>query len=60
MERECIAAFLSQRYCNGVMGVPIDYCYPLSIKSCAAGTMNDLIDGKETYRRILIRKKVSA
>ena len=33
---------------------PIDYFYPLSIKSRAAGTMNGLIDGKETYRRILI------
>lgn len=36
---------------------PIDYFYPLSIKSRAAGTMNGLIDGKETYRRILICKK---
>ena len=24
-ERECIAAFLLQRYCNGVMGVPITF-----------------------------------
>lgn len=37
---------------------PIDYFYPLSIKSRAAGTMNGLINGKETYRRILICKKV--
>lgn len=36
---------------------PIDYFYPLSIKSRAAGTMNGLINGKETYRRILIRRK---
>lgn len=36
---------------------PIDYFYPLSIKSRAAGTMNGLINGKETYRRILIRQK---
>lgn len=34
---------------------PIDYFYPLSIKSRAAGTMNGLINGKETYRRILIK-----
>lgn len=36
---------------------PIDYFYPLSVKSRAAGTMNGLINGKETYRRILICKK---
>lgn len=36
---------------------PIDYFYPLSITSRAAGTMNGLIDGKETYRRLLICKK---
>lgn len=36
---------------------PIDYFYPLSIKSRAAGTMNGLINGKETYRRILICQK---
>lgn len=36
---------------------PVDYFYPLSIKSRAAGTMNGLINGKETYRRILICKK---
>lgn len=35
----------------------VDYFYPLSIKSRAAGTMNGLINGKETYRRILICKK---
>lgn len=34
---------------------PIDYFYQLSIKSRAAGTMNGLINGKETYRRILIK-----
>lgn len=33
----------------------VNYFYPLSIKSRAAGTMNGLIDGKETYRRILIK-----
>ena len=31
---------------------------PLSITSRAVGTMNGLISGKETYRRILIRQKV--
>ena len=36
---------------------PIDYFFPLSIKSRAAGTMNGMINGKETYRRILIRRK---
>lgn len=36
---------------------PVDYFYPLSIKSRAAGTMNGLINGNETYRRILICKK---
>lgn len=36
---------------------PIDYFFPLSIKSRATGTMNGLLDGKETYRRILIKKK---
>ena len=36
---------------------PIDYFYPLSIKSRAAGIMNGLINGKETYRRILICRK---
>lgn len=36
---------------------PIDLFYPLSITSRAAGTMNGLINGKETYRRILIRQK---
>lgn len=38
---------------------PVDYFYPLSIKSRAAGTMNGLINGNETYRRILICKKAS-
>lgn len=38
---------------------PIDVFYPLSIKSRAAGTMNGLIDGKETYRRVLIQKKIN-
>ena len=37
---------------------PIDFFYPSSIPSRALGSMNGLIDGKETYRRILIRKKV--
>lgn len=37
---------------------PIDYFYPRRVKSRAAGTMNGLIDGKETYRRILIQRKV--
>jgi len=36
---------------------PVDYFYPLSIKGRVAGTMNGMINGKETYRRILIRKK---
>ena len=35
----------------------VDYFYPLSIKSRAAGTMNGLINGKKKYRRILICKK---
>ena len=39
---------------------PIDYFYPLSIKSRAAGTMNGLINGKETYVRVLIRRKSGA
>lgn len=38
---------------------PVDYFYPLSIKSRAAETMSGLINGKETYRRILICKKAS-
>lgn len=38
---------------------PVDYFYPPSIKSHAAGTMSGLINGKETYRRILICKKAS-
>ena len=39
---------------------PIDFFYPSSIPSRALGSMNGLIDGKETYRRILIRKKAGA
>ena len=35
---------------------PIDYFFPLSTTR-AAGTMNGLLDGKETYRRILIQRK---
>lgn len=31
---------------------------PLFIKNRAVGIMNGLINGKETYRRILIRRKV--
>lgn len=38
---------------------PVDYFYPPSIKSRAAETMSGLINGKETYRRILICKKAS-
>lgn len=33
----------------------IEQFMPLSIQGRAAGTMNGYIDGKETYRRILIR-----
>ena len=36
---------------------PIDLFFPLSITSRAAGTMNGLLNGKETYRRILIIKR---
>lgn len=36
---------------------PIDLFFPLCITNRAAGTMNGIINGKETYRRILIRKK---
>ena len=36
---------------------PIDFFYP-NATSRSAGSMNGLIDGKETYRRILICKKV--
>lgn len=36
---------------------PVNRFLPLSITSRAAGTMNGLINGKETYRRILIRRK---
>ena len=36
---------------------PIDFFFPLSVSSRAAGTMSGLIDGKETYIRILVRKK---
>ena len=36
---------------------PIDYFFPLSISGRSAGTMNGLLSGKETYRRVLIRKK---
>ena len=35
---------------------PIDYFFPLSTTR-AAGTMNGLLNGKETYRRILIQRK---
>lgn len=35
----------------------IDTFLPLSIKSRAAGTMNGLLNGNETYRCILIRRK---
>ena len=37
---------------------PVNIIMPLSVTSRAAGTMNGLINGKETYRRILIRRKV--
>lgn len=36
---------------------PIDMFYPLSVKGRAAGSMNGTINGKETYRRMLIRRK---
>lgn len=36
---------------------PIDFFFPLSISGRSAGTMNGLLSGKETYRRVLIRKK---
>ena len=35
---------------------PIDFFFP-NATSRSAGSMNGFIDGKETYRRILIRKK---
>lgn len=38
---------------------PIDLFFP-NATSRSAGSMNGLIDGKETYRRILIRKKAGA
>ena len=37
---------------------PIDFFFPLVATNRAAGTMNGLMNGRETYRRILIRKKV--
>lgn len=36
---------------------PIDYFFPSSVKSRAAGSMNGTINGKETYRRVLICRK---
>ena len=36
---------------------PVDFFYPLSVTSRAAGSMNGKINGKETYRRVLIRRK---
>lgn len=36
---------------------PIDYFFPLSVKSRAAGSMNGKINGRETYRRVLICKR---
>ncbi|MCT7749588.1 MAG: adenine-specific methyltransferase EcoRI family protein, partial [Lactobacillus gasseri] len=36
---------------------PVDLFYPLSITSRAKGTLNGTINGKETYRRILIKLK---
>lgn len=38
---------------------PVDFFYP-NATSRSADSMNGLIDGKETYRRILICKKVGA
>ena len=35
---------------------PVDLVYPLCSKR-AAGTVNGLLDGEETYRRVLIKKK---
>lgn len=35
----------------------VNIIFPLSITGRAAGTMNGLINGKETYRRVLIRRK---
>lgn len=37
----------------------IDIFMPSSVSGRAAGTTNGLINGKETYRRILIRRKNS-
>ncbi len=36
---------------------PVDLFYPLCIQSRAKGTMNGTINGKETYRRILVMHK---
>lgn len=36
---------------------PIDLFHPLSITSRAKGTLNGTINGKETYRRVLIKLK---
>lgn len=36
---------------------PVDLFHPLSIKSRAKGTLNGTINGKETYRRVLIKLK---
>lgn len=50
-------ACLRENYNKTEIIEPIDYFYPLCIPSRAAGTMNGLLDGKETYRRILIKRK---
>lgn len=36
---------------------PVDLFFPLSVAGRAAGSMNGTINGKETYRRVLIRRK---
>lgn len=71
LEEDYIREFLQQRYCNGVMGVPITFLDKYSpgqfeiIQLCAShgkepkGIENEsgCINGKWLYARILIRKK---
>lgn len=53
-ERDYWKADVRKNLCGAEI---IDTFLPLSIKSRAAGTMNGLLNGNETYRRILIRRK---
>ena len=49
----------TQDICPDARQIVLNLFLPLSIPSRAAGTMNGLINGKETYRRILIRRKLN-